>query len=529
MDINSAWKSTCRAILGTEVGELDNFQEYLLKYIDPIIEKKSSFSGKQIAFSAKYICDGARFMADCELPEFEKKIANQKLDINQIKDIDSILEAIGDIFYYSGNVILGNSRNVEYSDHCVDCNHVYKSKMILEKSSYIAFCEQSRANEYCFGTAITGECKFIIHSCQAWRDTRCMEIMRVCNCSDCLYVANLDGCNNCMFSFNLRNKSHSIGNLELSKEKYFSLKKKLISEIADTLKHRKTIPTIVDIIAEDTDRSAALKVSWTNSNAPKAVEAAFETTTGIVLGKKLGPIKAYEDYLNSNVDRIVGAKSRVSEKTVYIAPILAFTAIAGNVVKYDEALELGKKHLSEAEVEKLTLANAGKVLSNIKNTTPEVIFTTSIMDVEECACYGPASHAFHSSNVHGSKYVSHSFWPRNSEYIFGSSCILDYSKFCIKCYNSSKLSRCFEVEGCTNCSDCYFCHNCEGLSECMFCFNAKSKRYAIGNIEIGREKYMELKKKLLLEIVDKLEKDKFLKLNIYNIGCRNNELMKNEN
>jgi len=65
-----------------------------------------------------------------------------------------------------------------------------------------------------------------------------------------------------------------------------------------------------------------------------------------------------------------------------------------------------------------------------------------------------------------------------------------------------------------------FCHNCEGLSDCMFCFNVKNKRYAIGNVEVGREKYLEVKKRTLAEIAAKLERKHDLELDIYNIGVK---------
>ena len=53
----------------------------------------------------------------------------------------------------------------------------------------------------------------------------------------------------------------------------------------------------------------------------------------------------------------------------------------------------------------------------------------------------------------------------------------------------------------------------------MFCFNAKSLRYAIGNVEVGMEKFMEIKARLVGELAEKLEKNKRLDLSIYNFGC----------
>ncbi|VVB97917.1 Uncharacterised protein [uncultured archaeon] len=521
MGIDDAWRSTCKILLGREVGGLEAFSAYLSRHITLAAEEKSSISGKPIYSAANEICKGARFIAYDELPQYGKIAKGAKLGINEIKDIDSILSALKETFYYSGGVVLGNSNDVVDSDRCVDCVDVYKSRMIFEKSKSMAYSEQSRACEYVFGAQITGDCKFLIHSYDGFKDNRCMEILRTFFCSDCYYVANLEGCSNCMFSFNQRSKSNMIGNIQLPKDRYESLRQKLVAEIADMMEARKSVPTIVDIISEGVPGSEA-QGSLSESHLPPspAVEKAFAATSEVVLGKRLGPIRDYSKYLSRDVNQIRTAKSRVSGKPVYIAPTSGFIGIAHNSAKSGEALELGKKSISESGLEKLGLANAGKILAEIKCTTPEVIFTNSNVDIVECSAYGPAAHAYLSSYVYGSsKYVSHSFWTRNSENIFGSSVLLYFCKYCIKCYNSSTLTRCFELEGCTNCSDCYFCHNCENLQECMFCFNAKSKRYAIGNVEIGREKYLEVKKRMLAEITSKIEKDKFLELSVYNIGC----------
>ncbi len=68
-----------------------------------------------------------------------------------------------------------------------------------------------------------------------------------------------------------------------------------------------------------------------------------------------------------------------------------------------------------------------------------------------------------------------------------------------------------------NCSDSMFCHNVEGLTDCMFCFNLKGKRYAIANVEVGKEKYMQVNEKVLSELVLTLEKQGRLPLGIYEV------------
>jgi hypothetical protein len=40
----------------------------------------------------------------------------------------------------------------------------------------------------------------------------------------------------------------------------------------------------------------------------------------------------------------------------------------------------------------------------------------------------------------------------------------------------------------------------------MFCFNVKNLKYAVGNVEVGREQFLRLKKLLTDEIASSLEK-----------------------
>jgi hypothetical protein len=52
----------------------------------------------------------------------------------------------------------------------------------------------------------------------------------------------------------------------------------------------------------------------------------------------------------------------------------------------------------------------------------------------------------------------------------------------------------------------------------MFCFNVKNMRYAIGNVEVGREKYLEMKKMVLWEIAKRIQEKHDLPFDIYSLG-----------
>lgn len=248
----------------------------------------------------------------------------------------------------------------------------------------------------------------------------------------------------------------------------------------------------------------------------KEIEEAFETTSGVVLGRKLSVLDDYTEWLGRYTDADpIRAKSAVSTNTVYAANTFFYRSVKKNMVKLDESLQLGERKIDREMIGKLTLSNAGQILSGIKYTTPEGIVEPNI-GMEECTLYGYCSYCYKATAMVETKYSAFSFWPRQSEYVFGCRYCFS-SKFCINCYYSVNLTRCFEMLDCNNCSDSYFCHNSEGLSNCMFCFNSKSLRYAIGNVEVGKEEYVRVKKILLDAIGKQLEKDKDLKLSIYNL------------
>ncbi len=250
----------------------------------------------------------------------------------------------------------------------------------------------------------------------------------------------------------------------------------------------------------------------------KEIEDAFQAVTKVVLGKPLPSLQSYEKWLYENQRQPQDSKSAISGKTIHNPPLRFYPYVTARAVKEDEFMELGTRHISKQDVEKLELSNAAQVLENIRYYTPEAIVGQNIA-VEECTLYFDSSYCYKVNSLNRVKFCAYSFWPREAEYLFGVDTVFN-SKFVLKCYCSTNLTRCFEVANSTNCSDCYFCYNCDALSDCMFCFNTKSKRYAISNVEYPKEEYLHLKKLLLGQIASKLEKDKRLSLSIFNVGCK---------
>ncbi|MEW6528326.1 MAG: hypothetical protein AB1391_00405 [Candidatus Micrarchaeota archaeon] len=248
--INDAWKDICKVLFGEEIGPLKEYADYLVKYVDiSLNRKKSALSGKSVITASKNVHQNAKFIRNDEISIFEKRIGNKPLDINKIKDFDSLIECVQEKVFYAGDIVLGNSKNVEKSDRCVNACYVYWSQDVYA-SKYIVYSDSIKVCEYLFGCSAAGETKYGIKNFEAHKTIRCLEVYRTYTSSDCYFTGNLECCNNCMFSFNLRNKNRMIGNVQFSKEEYSSLKQKLIEDIRDSLQAKKFILSIIDIIRE---------------------------------------------------------------------------------------------------------------------------------------------------------------------------------------------------------------------------------------------------------------------------------------
>ncbi|MFZ5340511.1 MAG: hypothetical protein ACOZBG_02355 [Candidatus Micrarchaeota archaeon] len=516
MDIANAFKSTFRIIFGSECNvQLEELRDYLWKYHYPSFKKKSSLSNKDVIVSSDKYCKEAKFVAYNEI-DFNKKYM---LNINEIKDIDSIIKALSDRFYYTGNKILGNSKFVEESDTIINSFYVKDSHNISD-SKYMAYCMNARKGcEYCFGSSHTFGNKYSIHTVLLLDCTRCFESYYSIKCSDLFFTFNCNGTMHAMFSFNLRSKRYCIGNLELDKDKYFALRKKLVDESREYLEKNKSFYSIFEIGQKEKPNFSDLCIKPSPPEPmgnPTIVDSAFRSTCRIIFGKELGSLISYENYLTTIIEKPKLLKTLFGNKICFSYVSMMYRYIPeSRLVNSDEANQLGKITIHANE--KDTLATILEKISKIAFYCGDYTEGKNINTVESHWLFNSIN-AFRTLAPSESKNCSYSSLSLSSESIFGSYRTIR-CKFCMNCHYLIDCARCFEVSDSNNCLDCYFCHNCENLVECMFCFNAKAKQYAIGNVEIGKEDYMKIKKLVLSEITAKLERDKQLDLNIYNLGC----------
>jgi len=245
--LNKAWKDTCRILLGQEVGELDDFSAYLRRHVEPLERRNSAISGKEVAVSSDKIPKGAPVIAYDEIEEYGKMVA-RPMDVDKIKDLDSLVENTREMAYYAGNIVLGNSRGAAGSHRCVNVCHALECKDVYD-GKYIAYTSSIRSPEYSFGCCFGGDIQFCIKALDPYKQIRCMETFHCNVASDSYYSATLEDCTNCIFSFNQKNRHYMIGNVSLPRDRYAALKAKLVGEIADELRRKKSLPSIIGIIS----------------------------------------------------------------------------------------------------------------------------------------------------------------------------------------------------------------------------------------------------------------------------------------
>ncbi|MCX6769136.1 MAG: hypothetical protein NT051_00445 [Candidatus Micrarchaeota archaeon] len=484
-ELDKKWRSACKVILGGEVRSLLDCEGWLMELKQPLGSAKSSISGKELTLVSPDFPAGARYVSMDEASQ----LAAAPFSMDEIKDIDSLFSAASERFAYSGNLVFGNSQFVEASTDISDSFYIYKSARVAG-SKLVACSTIVKDSNSLFGCNVASKDELCIRCNQFTSNTRCLEATITTSSSDCYFTYDCLGCQNAMFSFGQRNGVNMIGNLSLPKGKYLSLKSALLEQIRAELMAKKRLPNFSQILFEAAKEKAALPLEikkaarkYADKVSPAQIQKAFDETCSIVLGTYEN-LKALPDsrYINAEEAR----------------------ALAGTL------------KLTEKEAESLTLKNSGKSLSRIAYFTPQFHEGTNL-NVYACPIILWSSDC---EAVHGCIYVkksAYSTWPRDSDHVFG--CAFAFaSSFSIKCYNSFGIQRCFEVDSARSCTGCYYSHNIENCHDSILCCNAKNLRYAIGNVAVGKEKFLQAKAILLGWVNGNLEKKQALPLDIYSIA-----------
>ncbi len=520
--LEEKWKAVSKLLLKEEAGPLSDCADWLSSLNPILVRKRSTLSGKEVTYSLGDYAENSKWAS---LDEIDYSKQHPAINLEKITSLHPLVSAVQGRIFYAGNIILGNSKNVEKSTNVTDCFFVSDSAGHITDSKHLAYCYLGRFGERDFGIYGIGETSDSVKCCETYRLKRCFEAWMCSNSSDCYYSYGLSNCSDCMFSFHLKNRRFCIGNVQLSQEKYNKLKSALLTEMASKLKADKKLPSLMEIVSKsqlDTSKLQLLsKPEYKLKGDISIIDREFSSTASLLFSAKLNlKISDFAPWLEMHTARVVQKPSAASGKMVSWGDYCNYFKIPENrLITMQEGIELGQKlSIGEDALDGFTFANAHEKICSIAFFSPEY-FEGMNSNVFETPNTQDCSNCYRCTAAVYAKNCAYSYWPRSSENVFGCAKCLE-SKFCINCYQSIKLTRCFEVDASENCADCYFSHNVENCQDCILCFNVKGKRYAIGNVEYPKNEYLRIKQMVLAEIAGKLEKNKSLDYDIFSIGCK---------
>lgn len=124
LELNRQWRSTCKVVLGQDIGPMEDYADWLRYGNEPITPRHSMVSGREMVSAPPHYAQGGKWMALDEV-DFGKKF--EPLSINDLKDIDSLVLAARERFIYSGDIYFGQSGHIEQSSNINDSFYVYKT------------------------------------------------------------------------------------------------------------------------------------------------------------------------------------------------------------------------------------------------------------------------------------------------------------------------------------------------------------------------------------------------------------------
>ena len=511
--VDTAFRALCKILFGREVGSLTDFSPYLKEAMMPYTIEPSCVSGGQVYMSNNLYPKAGKFVGPSELTAVKQK----KFSINDIKDIDSLFRAGEENRVYCGNKVFGRNANTKLVDNAINCVDVYYGHNIrnVKKGAYISYVRES---EYVFGLPPFPKINYSMRCHEGINVHRMFETFYTTNSSDMYYSFNCTNCIDVIFGFNLRGKRHVIGNLELPQEEYLSLKKDLLSQMADELEKKKRARSISDIAqmaAKDKGGKDAGKRIPTLP-APAAIEKAFSDASKIVLGTERKPIAQFVPYLQERTIPIMKVKGKFGTPTFNTGMPLVKGIPPSSLCTLEEALKQNQPLITN-EQSSLPLEKLEAIVSE------KAAFSLDFVD-GQCRDYVDVSQVIDSTEVYSSWDTTTSQRSAcsdgviQSKYIFGCSFRQLDSEFCIKCCDIIECKRCFEVDSSSHCTACYYSHNIEGCEECIMCCNVKGMRYAVLNQQLPKEEYLRVKKMLLDYVNRELDSKKKVSRSIFRLG-----------
>jgi len=241
--LNTGFRETCRTMFGADIGDLEEYENWLKKHVPLPQPETSAISGKEIwipppkiFLRTKY--DKKRIVSFDEIDQIKTNFKKEDLDGINLEKIKKIIEPVA---YYVGNYRYGNAYNVEKSSGAGPGENIYYSEEAYLGVKNIAYCNYVLCSEYMFGCENVPESSFCINCYHSNSIKNCFEMEGCKNCSSCMFCHNCEDLQDCIFCFNAKGMRHAVGNIEVGAEEYQRIKKILVNHIINNLKANKKL------------------------------------------------------------------------------------------------------------------------------------------------------------------------------------------------------------------------------------------------------------------------------------------------
>ena len=231
----------------------------------------------------------------------------------------------------------------------------------------------------------------------------------------------------------------------------------------------------------------------------------WRTLCRMILGGEVGALDEYSNWLSGLDDPLFTRKSSMSGNPVVFSN--------GEYCASSRAVSMDEVDFSK-NFEPISINSMKDIDSLVSAVQERAHYCGNIVIgnskfIESSSEISDSFFVYKSVRISGCKNVAYSQWMRLSEGIFGTNEGGD-TRHCLRCGIVYCNQRDFEAWICGNTSDSYYSYGLEDCRDCIFCFNLIGKSHCIGNVALERDKYADIKKKLMSELREKLVKEKSL-------------------
>lgn len=230
----------------------------------------------------------------------------------------------------------------------------------------------------------------------------------------------------------------------------------------------------------------------------------WKGTCKALLGLELGELKEYEGWLSSYMSEHKAEKLADGKEAMY-----QFEEFGPGARKVDfNSVDFMKRYPPLSANEMKDIDSIAAALGERAAYAGNIVLGNSRF-VEGSTNVIDSSFIYKSAGVSESSYVAYATDTRLCKHIFGGDQNAQ-SEHLVAGLINRKGFRCLESWAGDEVSDVHYSSYCIGCTECMFSFNLVGKSHCIGNCQLPRDKYAEVKKRLLEQLAGELEAKKKL-------------------